>query len=145
MPITNEERQRRYKEDREYREKIKALNREHYHKHKNDEVFELKRKKWRHISQERLKLQVLEIYSGKSPKCACCGEEHIEFLTIDHVLGYRRENGNYTDGTPKYRSGTALYGYLKVNNYPLGYRVLCLNCNFAIGHFGYCPHQKSKG
>jgi hypothetical protein len=33
-----------------------------------------------------------------------------------------------------------LYLYLRANHYPLGYRVLCMNCNFAIGHYGYCPH-----
>ncbi|MBA7602023.1 hypothetical protein ES703_09108 [subsurface metagenome] len=35
-----------------------------------------------------------------------------------------------------------IYEYLKSNNYPLGYRVLCMNCNFAIGVYGYCPHCK---
>jgi hypothetical protein len=38
-------------------------------------------------------------------------------------------------------SGTHLYLWLKQNNYPPGFRVLCMNCNFAIGHSGYCPHN----
>jgi hypothetical protein len=26
----------------------------------------------------------------------------------------------------------------------VGYRVLCMNCNFALGHSGYCPHQRRR-
>jgi hypothetical protein len=36
------------------------------------------------------------------------------------------------------------YLWLKQNDYPSGYRVLCMNCNFAEGKFGYCPHQQVK-
>jgi hypothetical protein len=144
MPISNDERRTRYQENEEYRERTLKQQRESYHRRKTNQTFKEKRQQWRKISQERLKLSVLSVYGGKPPKCSCCGEVHLEFLTIDHILGYRGRDGSYSDGTPKYRSGTALYQYLRVNNYPLGYRVLCLNCNFAIGHFGYCPHQ-NKG
>lgn len=34
--------------------------------------------------------------------------------------------------------------WLKKNNYPPGFRVLCMNCNFSLGMRGYCPHQKEK-
>jgi hypothetical protein len=26
------------------------------------------------------------------------------------------------------------------NGFPDGYRVLCHNCNMALGQYGYCPH-----
>jgi hypothetical protein len=35
-----------------------------------------------------------------------------------------------------------LYLWLKRNNYPTGFRVLCHNCNLAIGFYGYCPHHR---
>jgi len=74
-------------------------------------------------------------YGGR---CECCGETHIEFLTIDHPNGggnkHRKEIG-VTAGFPFYR-------WIIKNNYPEGLRVLCLNCNFSLGRFGYCPHQK---
>ena len=35
---------------------------------------------------------VFEAYGGAI--CACCGEDHIEFLTVDHI------NGNALDNTP---------------------------------------------
>jgi len=80
---------------------------------------------------------VLEHYSGGVPECACCGEIFIEFLSIDHIHGggtrHRREviNGKYN----------SLYLWLLDKGLPEGYRVLCMNCNVSLGHYGYCPHQ----
>src|SRR3989344_585370 len=37
--------------------------------------------KWR----TRIKVEVLGHYSKGIPKCRCCGESHIEFLSIDHI------------------------------------------------------------
>jgi hypothetical protein len=86
-------------------------------------------------NSRRLKIEVLGHYcQGKAPKCDCCGEKHIEFLSIDHLKG----------GGRKHRAeiGMRIYRWLKKNNYPPGYRVLCHNCNQAIGNWGYCPHTK---
>lgn len=84
---------------------------------------------------QRRKLKVLIHYGGNPPKCVCCGESHIEFLTIDH---YNIKIDK------KHRSGDNLYGWIIRNNFPEGFRVLCLNCNFAIGHYGRCPHEDEK-
>ena len=85
-----------------------------------------------------LKLAAFNAYGG--PVCKCCGESHIEFLSIDHLnndgAAHRRELKN---------SGVKFYEWLKRNNYPVGYQVLCFNCNFAKGHFKYCPHQQEVG
>lgn len=43
------------------------------------------------------------------------------------------------------RGGGHFYGWLIREEFPEGYRVLCLNCNFSHGVFGYCPHQFPKG
>lgn len=91
-------------------------------------------RKLRAVSVQRsraLKLAALDAYGGCS--CACCGETHVEFLTIDHVNKPAKD-------TP--RSGKSFYQWLKTNGYPTGFRVLCLNCNFAFGHYGYCPHSR---
>ena len=38
--------------------------------------------------------------------------------------------------------GNSIYRLLKKTEYPKGYRVLCFNCNWAIGHYDrVCPHQ----
>ena len=31
--------------------------------------------------------------------------------------------------------------YLKKNNYPDGFQVLCWNCNLGRAHYGVCPHK----
>lgn len=31
--------------------------------------------------------------------------------------------------------------WLRRNNYPNGFQVLCHNCNMAKGFYGKCPHQ----
>ena len=37
--------------------------------------------------------------------------------------------------------GEKLNRWLKNNNYPKGFQILCWNCNFAKGVLGQCPHQ----
>ena len=59
-------------------------------------------------------------------------------LTIDHVNGdgaaHRKEASMSTS--------LKLHQWLKRNNYPDGYRVLCFNCNIAAFRNGnVCPHQ----
>lgn len=79
-------------------------------------------------------------YSHGEPQCACCGERTEEFLSIDHVNGggnqHRKSLGLY---------GAQFYLWLKKQGWPEGYRVLCHNCNQAIGYFGYCPHRQKEG
>lgn len=81
----------------------------------------------------RLKCEVLAFYSHGLPKCACCGEDALEFLSIDHIHG----------GGSKHRKSltSTIYNWLKKNGFPEGYRVLCHNCNQSLGNLGYCPHQ----
>ena len=78
----------------------------------------------------RLRYRVLTHYSvANPPTCECCGEAHLEFLCIDHING----------GGAVHR-GINIYEYLKRNEYPAGFRVLCNNCNQALGAYGICPH-----
>lgn len=88
------------------------------------------------IYKAAIKLECLVRYSSLIPICACCQEEDQEVLSIDHVGG----------GGKKHRiglkvRGNAFYKYLRDAGFPSGYRVLCLNCNFALGLYGNCPHQ----
>ncbi len=41
--------------------------------------------------------------------------------------------------------GSRLYLWLEKNGYPEGFRVLCHNCNMALGFYGYCPHEREQG
>jgi hypothetical protein len=92
--------------------------------------------------QER-KRRVLQHYCSGLLKCACCGEKEIDFLSIDHINGGRfgREIG--IGSKDKKLRGRNLYYWLEKDNFPVGFRVLCFNCNHAYGHYGKCPHQKN--
>jgi len=88
--------------------------------------------------RKKLKIDIFNVYGGC--KCVCCGETLLEFLSIDHING----GGNLERKNNRIRGGVGTYEWLKKNNYPSGYQVLCHNCNQAKGYFGYCPHQKIK-
>ena len=40
--------------------------------------------------------------------------------------------------------GEKLNSWLKKNDYPDGFEVLCWNCNLTKGSFGHCPHEELK-
>lgn len=99
-----------------------------------DPEYMARTRRWNNAARRRLRREVFDAYGG--PVCLCCGEEHFEFLTIDHIEKPSEESKVFG-----YRSGTGFYQWLRNQGFPEGYRVLCLNCNFAIGHYGYCPHE----
>lgn len=84
----------------------------------------------------KLRNEVLAKYGGI---CQCCNETTPEFLCIDHINGGGGKHRKQLNKT-----GQGFYQWLKNNNYPPGFRVLCHNCNMALGHYGYCPHQPPK-
>jgi hypothetical protein len=73
------------------------------------------RRRWLH-----LKLAAFAAYGGAV--CVGCGEDEAEILEIDHVNGggnqHRKDIGQ-----------SNMYLWLKQNDYPDGYRVLCPTCN----------------
>ena len=83
--------------------------------------------------KKKLRIATIEAYGGK---CDCCNESTTEFLAIDHVNG-----GGTKERRERFSSPAQLQKWLRDNNYPDGYRVLCHNCNSALGFYGYCPHS----
>lgn len=83
-----------------------------------------------------MRLEVIDAYGG--PICVCCGEKERKFLCIDHV-------NNDGSSHRKEVQGGMLYNWLKKNNYPKGFQVLCCNCNFGKHlNGGICPHADSS-
>jgi hypothetical protein len=74
--------------------------------------------------REKLRLQILTHYSGGQPKCAHCNCHDDRVLTIDHI------NGNGNKHRRNIGAGTGFYAWLKRNNFPEGFQVLCMNCNW---------------
>lgn len=93
-----------------------------------------RRKQINKAERDKLKIDVLDAYGGK---CACCGEAEPIFLTIDHIKGGGTKHRNSIT-----KNSIGLYRWLRQNNYPKGFQVLCFNCNRGK-HFnnGICPHK----
>lgn len=122
----------------EWRDKNREYTREYarsyYEEHKEQQISTAKR-----IYRER-RQRVLEHYSGGIPTCACCGEQTIEFLVLDHINNDGSEHKR-SQGGPV-RSGAHIYHWIITNEFPAGFQVLCNNCNCAKAYYGECPHQK---
>lgn len=83
--------------------------------------------------REKLRREVFSAYGGFRCACPGCGVTAPEFLSIDHING----------GGHKHRQtlGADFYKWLRMNNFPPGFQVLCYNCNHAKGIYGKCPHE----
>lgn len=88
------------------------------------------------IRSKEIKSIVLSKYSNGKPKCNCCGELEILFLSIDHINNDGAEHRKKIGG-----SGTTMYYWLIRNNFPTGFQVLCFNCNQGKRILGVCPHK----
>ena len=134
-----------YKKNKEridtYRKEWKSKNREH--------VLEMARiasRRWRLANQEkvkrdryatrdRLRMDVLNAYGHE---CQCCGINNKEFLAMDHING----GGNaHRRSLHPNASAQTLYTWLRKNNYPKEFQILCHNCNSAKAYYGGCPHK----
>ena len=83
------------------------------------------------IRSNELRLKVIRAYGSK---CVCCGFNDINkkifnksYLQIDHING-----GGYKHIKNLHKSRTTFYLWLKINNYPGDYRVLCWPCNVGM-------------
>jgi hypothetical protein len=77
----------------------------------------------------------MDAYGGR---CACCGEDQMEFLSIDHIFN----DGGKLRREGKEATGRRFYKQLKDQGFPQGrLQVLCHNCNGAKGYYGICPHE----
>lgn len=84
--------------------------------------------------QKYRKQAAVKYYGGK---CACCGELESVFLTIDHINNDGAEHRRQTNGAAR-----NIYRWLEANDYPEGFQVLCMNCNFGKHmNGGTCPHK----
>jgi len=138
------ERIRQYGKEYIQRPGVKQRIRQYVKEHtKLPEVKERNRERGKEYSYI-VKNQVLSHYSKKLsnsdiPCCNCCGEhDFLIFLTIDHITN--RKNVTHA----KRLGGQKMYHYLRKNGYPLGYQVLCANCNSAKSDSGICPHKRSN-
>lgn len=85
------------------------------------------------------RMLVFAHYCNGRVACACCGESILDFLTIDHV---NQDGKLHREAVG---TGYAVYFDIIKNCFPVGYQVLCMNCNTARsrrGNKGVCPHKR---
>ena len=106
----------------------RVYSRQQYHLRRTPEL------QARYNERARTKLRRL-VFEHYGLVCAACGESDFGVLTIDHVNNDGAEHRRRVFGNPRNGgrppSGHWLYWWLKRNNYPPGFQVLCQNCNFA--------------
>jgi len=88
----------------------------------------------RKISNRKIRERLFEGYGNK---CVCCGESRFEFLALDHVDG-----GGRVERKTRSTQQIALTAIRE--GFPDKYRILCHNCNQAIGWYGVCPHETER-
>ena len=110
--------------ERQRSEKKRNADRERYLKSKATKAS--KRRSQRKIYQKQREI-ILEHY-GKV--CALCGFADQRALSIDHIEG----GGNKHRKTIRSSSGSPFYSWLIKNGFPVGFRTLCMNCQFIQYH-----------
>lgn len=87
----------------------------------------------------RLRLRAKQdVVAGYGGACVCCGETEIRFLTIDHI-----DKDGKKERAEKFKNSHVLYRWLIKNGFPKDrYRLMCMNCNWAIRYGNACPHQR---
>ena len=76
--------------------------------------------------ESKVKREVLTHYGNGKLACLHCGFSDIRALSIDHIIN----GGKAHRKEIKRPGGIHFYSWLKVNDYPLGFQTLCLNCQW---------------
>ena len=105
----------------------------------NKKSYEIHREERLNLSHQQIvnkRLEVIYWYSNGTMRCIRCGEDHIEFLAIDHI------NNNGCKEKKQFK-GNIVLSIIR-RSFPEGYQILCHNCNKSIGHYGHCPHKSTS-
>ncbi len=126
-------------------ERYRTISRKRFHK-RIANMSEIDRKLWyaekaqkKRLSHYKNRHAVFMAYGGY--RCACCGETEETFLTIDHI----NNDGAEMRRNKIHGHGFQFYAWLRRNNYPVGFQVLCMNCQYGkLRNNGICPHQLTR-
>jgi len=139
---TEQHRERRKETSRKWQranpDKMREYRKRHYATHRYQLIKEAT--KGNQLRYQKYRLMALTHYGGNPPQCKCCGEKIIQFLCIHHPNNDGKKHRQQM--RKKYYWG--IYEFLKRNNYPPGFEVLCYNCNLAIAYYSSCPHQSQS-
>ncbi len=103
-------------------EKVQAYQKKWFQDHVEE------KREWERRRLRELRVEVIRHYGGK---CAFCGDANINHLSIDHMNNdgakHRKEKG--------FNNSRKIYTWLRKNNYPDGFQVLCHTHNLEKGFY----------
>ena len=128
---------------KDYDKRYALTHKEYFEKYKKSPERRKKQRETDTLLRKKDRNLVLIHYGGSPPKCACCGESNIHFLTIDHINGGARREQKLKI---RPNSSHALWRWIIKNDFPPEFRVLCYNCNCGRARFrdGICPHKRKE-
>lgn len=114
----HQEYKKQYQQSQKYKATLKSYSQSDHGKRKHRENERQRRR--------LIKEQVIHHYSNGAMHCSGCGFDNIKALTIDHIFG----GGNQHRKQINSKGGGEFYTWLRKNQYPEGFQVLCMNCQF---------------
>lgn len=131
---------KKYMSDPANREKNRISKRKYHYLSKHKPEYKLRKANDQKRSRYRAKVEAFTHYSNGKIECIKCGFTDVRALGLDHInndgiLHKRTINAK----TPRGVSGTLVYRDLKKKGWPIGYQILCYNCNWIkyMDHIGY--------
>lgn len=118
--LRNQEKTRAYYRlnQKRIRERAKVLHQRK--KHNPDYIAQREQSRVKYAAM--LKEAAINIYSDGMASCKWCKIADMDVLCLDHIDG----NGN----SHRKSMRTSTYSWLKRHDYPPGFQVLCMNCNW---------------
>ena len=130
-----------------------TIQREKYHSINHQQILDKQKDKRLKTRHSVLVSFSKRMSNTNKPTCACCGlDDHIDFLSLDHIQG-RKQMDNIKEITDiGYSSELQFYNllvWIREHEYLKSletqyFQVLCHNCNFAKGMVKNklkCPHK----
>ena len=94
---------------------------------------------WAVKRDRKRRMTLIQHYGGDPPRCQCCGESNLGFLTIDHI------NNDGGKRRAKRHTQQADFQDLILRGFPQEVTVLCYNCHMGRHiNGGSCPHKSKQ-
>lgn len=95
-------------------------------------------KQVRDLTRNRGKADRQKCLEHYGRKCSYCLQTIEIFLTIDHINndGAEHRRSMTSNKESRGRAGSTIYAWLRRNDFPEGFQILCYNCNIAKHHHG---------
>lgn len=125
--VNGKESDKKYREG--HQEKIREYKKKWYINNRDKQIAKAKknhqenRERTNAINRKSVKKLFNEILDHYGHECFIC--KSIDKLCVDHIGGCNKNE--------EYKMGISLWIWIRKNNFPLGFRILCSKCNLLDG------------